>query len=101
MPPPPDRAVHYACGFGVDNATMSSTINPSLREADMQEVIPAGAWCNGEVAYLAWDKVIRVDELEYDGTNVLGQPKHWHTLRCLFRNSAPSGATAVQVHGVS
>ena len=32
--------------------------------------------------------VIRLDELEYDGTNVLGQPKHWHTLRCLFRNSA-------------
>ena len=29
--------------------------------------------------------VIRLDELEYDGTNVLGEPKHWHTLRCLFR----------------
>jgi hypothetical protein len=34
---------------------MSSTLNRSLREADMQEVIRAGAWCNGEVAYLAWD----------------------------------------------
>jgi 2-polyprenyl-3-methyl-5-hydroxy-6-metoxy-1,4-benzoquinol methylase len=33
--------------------------------------------------------LIRLDELEYDGTNVLGQPKHWHTLRCLFRKSAP------------
>jgi 2-polyprenyl-3-methyl-5-hydroxy-6-metoxy-1,4-benzoquinol methylase len=33
-------------------------------------------------------EVIRLDELEYDGTNVLGEPKHWHTLRCLFRNSA-------------
>jgi 2-polyprenyl-3-methyl-5-hydroxy-6-metoxy-1,4-benzoquinol methylase len=32
--------------------------------------------------------VIRLDEREYDGTNVLGQPKHWHTLRCLFRKSA-------------
>jgi 2-polyprenyl-3-methyl-5-hydroxy-6-metoxy-1,4-benzoquinol methylase len=30
-------------------------------------------------------EVIHLDELEYDGTNVLGQPKHWHTLRCLFR----------------
>jgi hypothetical protein len=42
-------------GVGVGNATMSSTLNPSLREADMQEAIRAGAWCNGEVAYLAWD----------------------------------------------
>jgi SAM-dependent methyltransferase len=25
---------------------------------------------------------------ELDGTNVLGQPKHWHTLRCLFRKQA-------------
>ncbi len=33
-------------------------------------------------------EVIRLDELEYEGTNVLGEPKHWHTLRCLFRNSA-------------
>lgn len=32
-------------------------------------------------------EVIRLDELEYEGTNVLGEPKHWHTLRCLFRNS--------------
>jgi len=24
-------------------------------------------------------EVIRLDELEYDGTNVLGEPKHWHT----------------------
>jgi 2-polyprenyl-3-methyl-5-hydroxy-6-metoxy-1,4-benzoquinol methylase len=30
-------------------------------------------------------EVIRMDEHEYDGTNVLGQPKHWHTLRCLLR----------------
>jgi trans-aconitate methyltransferase len=29
--------------------------------------------------------VIRLDELEYDGVNVLGQRKHWHTLRCLLR----------------
>ena len=29
--------------------------------------------------------MVRFDELEYDGANVLGQPKHWHTLRCLFR----------------
>lgn len=29
--------------------------------------------------------VIRLDELEYDGVNVLGQSKHWHTLRCLLR----------------
>ena len=27
--------------------------------------------------------MIRLDELEYDGTNVLGQHKHWHILRCL------------------
>jgi 2-polyprenyl-3-methyl-5-hydroxy-6-metoxy-1,4-benzoquinol methylase len=33
-------------------------------------------------------EAIHLDELEYDGTNVLGQPKHWHTLRCLFRKSA-------------
>ena len=33
-------------------------------------------------------EVIRLDELEYEGTNVLGEPKHWHTLRCLLRNSA-------------
>ena len=31
-------------------------------------------------------EVIRLDELEYEGTNVLGEPKHWHTLRCLLRN---------------
>ena len=30
-------------------------------------------------------EAIYLDELEYDGTNVLGEPKHWHTLRCLFR----------------
>jgi SAM-dependent methyltransferase len=30
---------------------------------------------------------IQVDELEYDGVNVLGQSKHWHTLRCLVRKS--------------
>jgi hypothetical protein len=30
-------------------------------------------------------EVIRLDELEYDGTNVLGEPKHWHVLRGLFR----------------
>jgi trans-aconitate methyltransferase len=29
--------------------------------------------------------VIRLDELEYDGVNVLGQRKHWHTQRCLLR----------------
>ena len=29
--------------------------------------------------------VIRLDELEYDGLNVLDQRKHWHTLRCLLR----------------
>jgi trans-aconitate methyltransferase len=29
--------------------------------------------------------VIRLDEREYDGVNVLGQRKHWHTLRCLLR----------------
>lgn len=28
---------------------------------------------------------IQLDELEYDGANVLGQRKHWHTLRCLVR----------------
>jgi 2-polyprenyl-3-methyl-5-hydroxy-6-metoxy-1,4-benzoquinol methylase len=33
-------------------------------------------------------ELIRFDELEYDGTNVLGEPKHWHTLRCLFRKPA-------------
>jgi hypothetical protein len=33
-------------------------------------------------------EAIHLDELEYDGTNVLGQPKHWHTLRCLFRKRA-------------
>jgi hypothetical protein len=33
-------------------------------------------------------EAIHLDELEYDGTNVLGQPKHWHTLRCLFRKPA-------------
>lgn len=33
-------------------------------------------------------EVIRMNEIEYDGTNVLGQPKHWHTLRYLFRTSA-------------
>jgi 2-polyprenyl-3-methyl-5-hydroxy-6-metoxy-1,4-benzoquinol methylase len=33
-------------------------------------------------------EAIYVDELEYDGTNVLGEPKHWHTLRCLFRKPA-------------
>jgi len=42
-----------------------------------------------EVLELTSDlEAIRLDELEYDGTNVLGQPKHWHTLRCLFRRSA-------------
>jgi SAM-dependent methyltransferase len=30
-------------------------------------------------------EVVRLDELEYDGANVLGQPKHWHTVRGLFR----------------
>lgn len=30
-------------------------------------------------------ETIRLDELEYDGTNVLGQPKHWHTFRCILR----------------
>ena len=30
-------------------------------------------------------ELIRFDEHEHDGTNVLGEPKHWHTLRCLFR----------------
>jgi 2-polyprenyl-3-methyl-5-hydroxy-6-metoxy-1,4-benzoquinol methylase len=33
-------------------------------------------------------EVVGMDELEYDGTNVLGQPKHWHTLRYLFRKPA-------------
>jgi 2-polyprenyl-3-methyl-5-hydroxy-6-metoxy-1,4-benzoquinol methylase len=32
--------------------------------------------------------VVRLDELEYDGVNVLGQPKHWHTLRCLLQKRA-------------
>jgi hypothetical protein len=27
--------------------------------------------------------IVRYDELEYDGVNVIGQHKHWHTLRCL------------------
>jgi hypothetical protein len=31
--------------------------------------------------------IIRYDELEYDGVNVLGQHKHWHTLRCLARRT--------------
>lgn len=30
-------------------------------------------------------EIVRLDELEYDGTNVLGQAKHWHTLRCILR----------------
>lgn len=30
-------------------------------------------------------EVARLDELEYDGTNVLCQPKHWHTFRCILR----------------
>jgi len=33
-------------------------------------------------------ELIRFDEHEYDGANVLGEPKHWHTLRCLFRKPA-------------
>lgn len=33
-------------------------------------------------------ELIRFDEHEHDGTNVLGEPKHWHTLRCLFRKPA-------------
>jgi 2-polyprenyl-3-methyl-5-hydroxy-6-metoxy-1,4-benzoquinol methylase len=33
-------------------------------------------------------EAIRLDELEYDGANVLGQRKHWHTLRCLFRKQS-------------
>jgi 2-polyprenyl-3-methyl-5-hydroxy-6-metoxy-1,4-benzoquinol methylase len=48
-----------------------------------------------EVVELTSDlEVIRLDELEYDGTNVLGQPKHWHTLRGLFRKTARSSANA-------
>ncbi len=33
-------------------------------------------------------EIVRLDELEYDGTNVLGQPKHWHTFRCILRRPA-------------
>jgi 2-polyprenyl-3-methyl-5-hydroxy-6-metoxy-1,4-benzoquinol methylase len=33
-------------------------------------------------------EAIRLDEFEYDGVNVLGQPKHWHTLRCIFRKQS-------------
>jgi hypothetical protein len=63
--------VHYACGSGVGNATMSSTLNASLREADMQEVIRAGAWCNGEVAYLAWERRSRNSAVIPDGRRKL------------------------------
>ena len=30
-------------------------------------------------------EVVRMTELEYDGVDVLGRPKHWHTFRCLVR----------------
>jgi len=30
-------------------------------------------------------EVVRMTELEYDGVDVLGRPKRWHTFRCLAR----------------
>ena len=39
------------------------------------------------LALMADLSIIRYDELEYDRVNVLGQPKHWHTLRCLARRT--------------
>lgn len=40
-----------------------------------------------EVLTLVGDTtVIRLDEREYDGANVLGQSKHWHVVRCIVRN---------------
>jgi hypothetical protein len=44
-------------------------------------------------ALVAGLDVIRLDELEYDGLDVVGRPKHWHTYRCIFRKpSNPQGA---------
>ncbi len=31
-------------------------------------------------------EVVRLDEYEYDGADVFGKPKRWHTMRGLFRN---------------
>jgi hypothetical protein len=28
--------------------------------------------------------MIMFDEIEYDGANVVGEHKHWHTLRCIL-----------------
>jgi len=48
--PADDRVFRYACVSAVDNAKMDSASNPfAAEEADMQEVRPASAWCNGEV----------------------------------------------------
>ena len=41
-------------------------------------------------ALIAGLDVIRLEELEYDGTDVLGRPKRWHTYRCILRKSAES-----------
>jgi tellurite methyltransferase len=49
------------------------------------------------VTVLPWNEVLNLtpeleaiwlDELEYDGASILGEPKHWHTLGCLLRKPA-------------
>jgi hypothetical protein len=48
--PADDRVFRYACVSGVGNAKMDSASNLfAAEEADMQELTPASAWCNGEV----------------------------------------------------
>jgi hypothetical protein len=43
-------------------------------------------------------EAIRLDELEYDGANVLGQRKHWHTLRCLSASSRVNCGYSIGLH---
>lgn len=52
----------------------------------------ATAFRQEEVLELLSDlDVLLLDELEYNGANVLGQPKHWHTLRFLCRSEEVAG----------